>query len=269
MSDYFGSLLRASGLGASSTMPAPTPATNMAGSATSLAVPSASDSLEVESTTDRSLAPTPLSTPQTERTVSESLRAQSPAIHQDTTASLVQRDAEPHTAQYAKTMAAEPPPALDRHAAPSSRSLLQSTLQWIAADPEAPHAQAGSISTELSESHEPAQPIQTVTRPSLAIEAVASTQKEQAHRTDATTPTLDHAQLTVRPDHASPTRAARLRDADDSGAFDVSIGSIHVRVDAPAPQTVARAMPAASHSRAAPPPSRQRSSLARRALRRL
>jgi hypothetical protein len=162
------------------------------------------------------------------------------------------RDAD-RASQSAKTIAAEAPSAVNQHAAPPSQSQLQSTLRWIANDPEAPRRQASSIATELSE---PEQHIQAMARPSLAIET--------------TTPALDQSQLSVRPAHASPTRAARLQDADDSSSFDVSIGSIHVRVDAPAPQTVAHAMPATtSNTRAASLPSRQRSSLARRALRRL
>lgn len=62
-----------------------------------------------------------------------------------------------------------------------------------------------------------------------------------------------------------PERAASTRDE----RVEVTIGAIHLRVEAPAARTVASAAPPAPAAGAVPPPSTARSALARRSLRRI
>jgi hypothetical protein len=76
----------------------------------------------------------------------------------------------------------------------------------------------------------------------------------------------------VRMEPPEPDRSAAHSAPLADEIVEISIGSIHVRVDAPAPQTIARAAPAAVPASPAPSLSERaagRSALARRALRRI
>jgi hypothetical protein len=150
-------------------------------------------------------------------------------------------------------------------------------MRWVAA--ETPHSRTDAVTTDRQRAS-PARGVED-------INTIAPPPVRRAHRLDVETPepnltparTISKEVQTTEPivAHAVPMPAARLTQslptplapvARDE-VVEVSIGAIHVRVDAPQLQTVARpsASPPGPARRATA--SQARSALSRRALRRI
>jgi len=163
-------------------------------------------------------------------------------------------------------------------AQPLGHALVRAAMQWVAADPQQaiPEPQDGARREPPAALGEPGMPVTTTptpiadaepqTLPARARHSVASSIEavEDAPRrtTLATLPTLPTLPATPAP--VAPTSLPR------DELVEISIGAIHVRVDAPAAQTVARTLaPPAAAPRSTAPTTTPRSALARRALRRI
>src|SRR5690606_31666866 len=140
-------------------------------------------------------------------------------------------------------------------------------MRWVAADPQAVtprvQAQAGLPETPATG------------RPPLDVQRPESPHQPDPMRlpedqASKTAPRHDSLSLPVAvPPPATPRVEPDAAGREPEEPLEISIGAIHLRVEAPAPQTVARplAPPARAQQPAAPAPS-TRSGLSRRALRR-
>jgi hypothetical protein len=156
------------------------------------------------------------------------------------------------------------------HASPQSLasegpSRVSAALQWIAADPHAVDPRHAPVHRPLhADSAQPPQIAESLTDAPAAPLA--------ARERDDAAPVRSHAieawlREPAMPSHAS--RRQREHDAAVGELVEVSIGAIHVRVDAPAAQTrLAPAAPAAAAPRAPNRPA-SRDAVARRLLRRI
>ncbi|MDT4856348.1 hypothetical protein FQZ97_907350 [compost metagenome] len=158
---------------------------------------------------------------------------------------------------------------------PRADELLRATMRWVASDPQlaAPPQQA---------------PVHPATQPDILESSdarLATVQPRtiapvaQPHLQDAPDAARAPVQaavpepITVLPQVAALASLRAEPDASGASAeesLEISIGAIHLRVEAPAPQTLARqATPAPPVQQPAAPASPTRSGLSRRALRRL
>ena len=200
------------------------------------------------------------------------------------------RDDSAASAQVIKAQATEAAPLANAAAEEASRApqpplaqaLIDAALRWVAAG-DAPHRQQS-------------RPLANEPAPSVHMEAQAEmpahdrqAPNASSHRIAAPTvaheilslpvahepgisplPVVRESSIALLPLHSetrprATTRAASTVDRDPP--LDISIGAIHVRVDAPAAQTVTQAL--APRPAAAPRANSGRSGLARRALRRI
>ena len=277
MSGYFGALMRASGMAIAGRAPA---MARVEPSVVEIDIergPAAMPSRTVQtaSTPQQAVAPIP---------VANSVEQVPPpvALAADTDAHEVQTGlagTEPAHPRAATDAAADSPAAPSARAVETSspalgQAVVRAAMQWVAADTQ----QVRSVAQVV--------PPRTQSLPALGEETsvITTTQALRARGVDvqAQPPRAMPAALAA-PDlaarelvtaQARPIRAARPTPATPpvpvaplarDKVVEVSIGAIHVRVDAPAAQTVAR--PAATpRAAAATPP---RSALSRRALRRI
>jgi hypothetical protein len=168
-------------------------------------------------------------------------------------------------------------PAAERNPAatepPLGQALVHAAMRWVAADPQQP-----TRVPELADRREPSSAIIEESRSTIASlashDADGEPQTAPARPLPVRTPArdLEEAPATSRRSAvAAMAIAPAVVPAVRGELVDVTIGAIHVRVDAPAPRTVARApapsQAAAQRSTAAFAP--ERSGLSRRALRRI
>jgi hypothetical protein len=160
------------------------------------------------------------------------------------------------------------------HAPPEARvsegsSRVRAALQWIAADPHA--VDSRHIPMQHAPHADPAQPPPR-TGASLTDAPAALPSPLAARERDDAAPVRSHAIEAWLREPAMPSHASRGRREHDDAAgelVEVSIGAIHVRVDAPAAQTrLAPAAPTAAAPRAPNRPA-SRDAVARRLLRRI
>lgn len=148
-------------------------------------------------------------------------------------------------------------------------SRVHAALQWIAADPHAVEPRNAPVQRALHA--DTAQPPPQA-GPSLADAPPALHAPLAAHERDAAAPMRSTAIEAWLHEPTIPVPASRRqREHADAGGelVEVSIGAIHVRVDAPAAQTrLAPAAPAAAAPRAPNRPA-SRDAVARRLLRRI
>jgi hypothetical protein len=239
MSDYFGALMRSSAM-------------VVGGQAPARAVPRALPSLEVAGDSAPAAATTPAAT---------SARP----VHDDEPVGATSADAAGHAAPVpasptdaskASPGTSSPPVGAPDTGASPAHDPVRAAMRWVAADPQQAPAVPEPARQEERASSLPGATVVDVPRlPPAHVDLTALEPRSLAMAADAQArpiaPLLD-----------SPAHGERV---------EISIGAIHLRVDAPAAQTTARA-PAAP-----PPPARgpqaatasSRSALARRALRRI
>jgi hypothetical protein len=145
--------------------------------------------------------------------------------------------------------------------------MVHAALRWVTADVQSP-----SASTEIAPEPMPPIPVQELTAheitppvspPESGSVPGATMLAPEAARPLRVTPIRNPASTDQPPPWASATR----RPATHDETVEISIGAIHLRVDAPPPQTVAQTLAPPPRPPADRPP--PRSSLTRRALRRL
>ncbi|MES2717448.1 MAG: hypothetical protein V4795_16910 [Pseudomonadota bacterium] len=162
---------------------------------------------------------------------------------------------------------ADPAPDLQR------TQLLQAAMQWVAAGEAPPEDDAGHLPSPAQRS---APSLVRMAGPITAESPGAQAQPVQALPLPTARPATAAPAMPASPaperSHASP-QAGPLPPRPRSELAEVSIGAIHLRIDAPAPPAPLRpAAPApAAMARSGPPPTTlaPRSSLSRRALRRV
>lgn len=265
MSDYFGALLRASGLAGRPAAAVPVlrevdvEAPVVGGSAAADATTASRESPPA------ALAPLPSSTDL--RRAPATAAIQGAAEGPDAAGPLAESPRGPAAADDADAPNARPttvsPPSrasqvtIDLPAPPAvvSHPAVQAALRWVAADPQSPPIDALR-----------GLPAEGTDRPAAPVAPTAATAA-------ITTPPAPGDEGRAAPPVAATVRAMSIEArrpppmSEDEPAVEVSIGSIHLRVDAPAaPQTTTRAAPAAAPAAL---PVRARSSLARRALPRI
>jgi hypothetical protein len=237
MSDYFGALIRASGLA-----PAQAP----------LATTLAREGGAPEPGPQEEAAPAgAVMPPQSEVAPIGHVEAQPPArpVTPVRTGDRV-LTVKPAAGRPSGTQAAAPDPVPAPRPAPPTvpapqpsrkhgDDLLQAALRWVAADPAQVDA-ARALPEPL-----PAAPPPAATAPARIVAAASRT--------------------TARLVEAPPPRRTEPTAPAAEAPLEVTIGAIHLRVDPPAPQTVAQAAPSAAPAA----PSTPHSALSRRSLRRI
>jgi hypothetical protein len=166
---------------------------------------------------------------------------------------------------------------------PLGQTVVRAALQWVAADP----SQATPLPLDQT-SREPSMVMDVASEPvTPASMLVADADANTGTNTDTNTNTvavlhsqadsLIHAEVAKEDPPRRVSQPATLVPAPITPApmprdepIEISIGAIHLRVEAPTAQTVARSpAPPASAPRAPAPTTPPRSALARRALRRI
>jgi hypothetical protein len=266
MSDYFGALMRSSGLAVGGAAPIVAPRVE---SAMPIAV-------DVEQPTARaqpavSPAPTavhdtnPASTPHAPPVHDERSAAPRATVESQTP---VQAGA-PLEAGSITSPAIEPaaPPA--QQAPMPANALVRTAMQWVAAGPQELRAKPPEV---VKPSNTPAHEEPASHRPDAIREQRPPARDESPGlhprgEYQTAVPSQALPPLPARPLIPQPaTLRAAPAPAPRDDTVEVSIGAIHVRVDAPATQTLARTPPA---PRAASAPRTDRGALSRRALRRI
>jgi hypothetical protein len=278
MSGYFGALMRSSGMAIAARPPARTPIyprvmeIDVERSA-ALPAPAAPTASALQPATV-----TPISVPPP--SVEPARRSHAPDEHdRDTHARPVPEHAQTRATTdrlvdplTPRTSRAVEPPQGDL-----GQAVVRAAMRWVAA--ETPHARTDAVTTDrqLASPDRGVDDVNTIAPPPVS----------RAHRLDVETPepnatparTISQEVKTSEPvvAHAVPMPLARLTPSLPTPVapvardevVEVSIGAIHVRVDAPQVQTVARpsASPPAPARRATA--SQARSALSRRALRRI
>lgn len=169
--------------------------------------------------------------------------------------------------------AAAPTPDVVDLSPPYLHTTVQAALAWVASDPQA-HAGAGTASAVDGEGTVVRLPVLApgIEEVSQEVEAFASTEGAigGADDDDDDRGTVPQGPSNHRRSAASPSAERRTRAAPAAREepIEVTIGAIHLHVDAPPPATIAPAPnpPAAAPSLRTPAP---RSALSRRALYRL
>ena len=271
MSDYFAALLRSSGIATPHAAGAVRPVVERTAPAEASPVEQ-SVSLQVsdaigEPASQPSVARAPLAVqPATAHIASEPASMPRPTIPADfagnaPTLSAESTAAPPDTTSAEVRSDASQPPLL-------SHALIDAALRWVAAgeQPDRSHPR--------SHAHEPAP---TFAEPAghLALRASTPAQPPDApiafaHPVAAATVTHESSAAMLPPLRSETTSnlpAVVAAAIDRDPPLDISIGAIHVRVDAPAAQTVTQ--PSAPRPVVPPRAAPGRSALARRALRRI
>ncbi|WP_131679671.1 hypothetical protein [Metapseudomonas furukawaii] len=160
---------------------------------------------------------------------------------------------------------------------PQADELLRAAMHWVASDPQQA-ASAQRASLDRATQPHPGTPDTATTRVAAVPPHTMATPGQSRRPAPADGDRAQEVVTTPEPVPLAPRVAAPaiLRaepDGPDGTAEEpltISIGAIHLRVEAPAPQTVARpAAPTPPAQRPAAPASPTRSGLSRRALRRL
>ncbi len=152
------------------------------------------------------------------------------------------------------------------------QAMVHAALRWVTADVGSP----GAL-TEIALTPEPTPPIpaQELTTHKITPATMPSVSAPEAQPVAGATALLPEAltRLRVAPirhlepiDQPSPWAIGTRRPASHDETVEITIGAIHLRVDAPPPQTVVQAPVPTSRPPADRPP---RSALTRRALRRI
>lgn len=284
MSDYFDSLIRSSGLTVGSSMP------------TRLAPPVSRPSL-VEIDIQHSV---PVTQPLPASSSQPATLPKAGAIANEAPASQREFDPPPARPMAAISQAralADGPLASDGHAAgvhlrtqqaeppipsvapaapvppPQAHALVRAAMQWVAADPQqaSPEPWASAPRERFVAPTEPARPHAVISTP--VAKAEAGPQSAPPAQVQPLAHPLAPGEDTPRRPGTPATPLAAPVTASPSPRdelFEISIGAIHLRVEAPTPQTVARVPPPPSAAqRAAGPTITPRSALSRRALRRI
>ena len=275
---YFDALMRSSGLGVA----APAPMASLA----PVEAPPGVQLEGLEMASEVMAVPVPTSTPAPQAHVAQAEAVEPlPAFHDAAGAARPSSDA-PHASADVPTSAGDDSPSRTAtHVIPAppsisiGQTLARAALQWVAADPlnaRDPHA------VRAMEEHAPALPARQLA-PRDAADATAPVPQRiatDAQASQATAPSIERtvllppppAQLLAPPPQRAP--AATWREPPAAPAreemLEVSIGAIHLRVDAPAVQAIAKAPAAPPGTSASRPASfAPRSALSRRALRRI
>ncbi len=277
MNGYFGALMRASGMPIAGRAPALAPV----------------ESPVLEANVEVSQAPMPahtVSTPSTPQHVVRPIHVHTPVAPPAPAASPAD-NSHVAAAKLASLERSDSPAAKDAaDAVPASRTieppkpplgqaLVRAAMQWVATDTSQPR--------RVAQVDPPSE--QPVAARGNEARVVASMPAHRDHRAEPQAQPQDDATVvapvpdtsvrepaapqaiaihSIHPAHASRQMPAVPVDRDE--VVEVSIGAIHVRVDAPVAQTIAR--PAAtppSMARRTPTSPSQRSGLSRRALRRI
>lgn len=291
MSDYFGALMRSSGLAVGGAAPVVVPQADrppamevvveqrVAPAAEPPVTPAAREAVGVAAPIPAPPAPPvptvpPAQQPPTERDTArrESVLPEAPQPAAMPTS--------PAVAAAAPNMSAteigEVPPPQPTAQAVAAHALVRAAMQWVAAGPQQDHAR--SLAVDMP-GHERAATMRARGEHAEIRERHTRTSGEPGERS----PADHHAHANPATDARPPATARPLARAAEreptpiapptprDEPVEISIGAIHLRVDAPAAQTVARTPPAppAAASRAASTPRTERSALARRALRRI
>ena len=250
MSDYFGALMRSSAM-------------VVGGQAPARAVPRTVPSLEVVGervapavTAHAEIAPAVAMMP---------AAATAQSVHDNEPVAETSADAAVHAVTVPASpgdspkASAQPVVAPDAKASPA-HELVRAAMRWVAADPQ--HAPAVP---ERAGQEEPASSLPGATVVEVLAPPPVHVDLAELESRSLAIPADDYARPTT------PVGSPVLDRPAHSERVEISIGAIHLRVDAPAPQTTART-PAAP-----PPPARSsqataassRSALARRSLRRI
>lgn len=285
MSDYFAALLRASGLGQTpgTAAPAGTELSVLDLEIPSVAAPTShAPHVPAARTETLPAGPTP--------SVQAAAALITPAADQpqlvDTPVNALATPtlpvAEPTTAQ---TLTASSEPLV------AHQALVQSVMRWVAGDqPAQSVAAAQQLSSSVATSALPGERLLTQANPPAArsvatatlsnVENVEAAPRAQQQLGAEATPVLPNA---LHQSSAAPQPAAALREQPEpeqsqpapADGLSISIGAIHLRVEAPAapsaPQAAAKPaiQPAAPRATTNPSTATARSSLSRRALRRI
>jgi len=139
-------------------------------------------------------------------------------------------------------------------------NMLRAALEWVAADPRGIDATPGLEARER------------VANRSSAADAGIDSEPVEIEPTRTLGPSADRALAQLLRNAAAPTPSvSRVLPASiPEEVVEISIGAIHVRVDAPAPSTTARTAPnEGAQTRSSTARSTMHSALSRRALRRI
>ena len=274
MTGYFGALMRASGMAIAGRVPPVAPA--------------GPRTMEIDAERNADALPEPSA-----RTAPTPAPIESPArpatVVESRASNVIRTDAPVEMPAPIATDPARPPVPVREDEPPAVRvaeppkpvlaqTLIQAAMKWVAADTDVRRvAPAASVP-------EPVAPV-PARGESLTItstnrhEREASFESPRTNHTAAIIPSADH--VVAREAIATPVAATRSTAvampatiappaaAPRDEVIEVSIGAIHVRVDASAAQTIARPAPPTPQPRRTANPALQRSGLARRSLRRI
>jgi len=272
MSDYFGALMRASGMA----LPPATGAARPVIEHTALAevsLPEQPASLPTydaigEPMSQPALARTPLAVqPMTGQIAS----GPAPVTLQEAMPAQPMRGALTPLAQPVATAALAMPSGEERTGAPQplhSHALIDAALRWVAAGDQPDAHRPPTHAREMAASF--AEPSGHIGSESMRVASVPDAPLARAHPGATATNTGERSTVPLTPlrsESRSRVPAAVEAAVDRNPPLDISIGAIHVRVDAPAAQTVTQAP--APRPVVAPRAGPGRSTLARRALRRI
>ncbi|MDH4606948.1 hypothetical protein [Pseudomonas sp. BN102] len=278
MSDYFAALMRASNLFASSAAPTPEAPLEFGVEVPAPPLSAAPAPHPVRSETRATVAASEQSTPVAPVAQPAPARQRHDDRHPATSAMPAPvapgPRAEPATLSPATSQSGQPGvemPDGDPPRRPRADELVQAAMRWVASDPQLVppgqqvpmHGHAMAHMPDSGLTPFAAIPPQVIApldppRPPLGADAAsAPLPAPVALPIQATEPARRHAEP-----------EAQVSEAEE--LLEISIGAIHLRVEAPAPQTLARpATPAAPAQQPAASASPTRSGLSRRALRRL
>jgi hypothetical protein len=281
MSDYFGALMNSSGLAAAA-RPSALPAAGLSSAdvdivetdgiremaadpatpTTPPAAPPAQAPAMSDRTAEREIAPTIQVAPSVAGAPA-SMQASAAETNDAATAPT------PADARMQVAPAAAAPPAPAAAVDVRSHAVVRAALDWVAADPQnaarsRPPTAAATAPARLLPS--PAKPLPEAP-PRIVVDQVRIPTVAVAPPTNAVQPApIPH----DRPREQVRSGAHAAASAAPDEIVEISIGAIHVRLDTPAPQTVAAATPVpASPTRPSSDRSVAHSGLARRALRRI
>ena len=297
MSDYFGALMRSSGISVGGRAPETAQPRTVQPSVIEIDIEHGTpapppQALRTASTPHRAAAPIPMAP--VDQSASPTPMASVAAV----------KEGPAVQARLTPTPQAQPGSADDTGAAKSHTvvetpkpalgdALVHAAMRWVAADPQQvgsappparPQGPSSPATTRESSVIDTARVPRTMSiepevHPSIAIPARPITSSNHTVPTNAAAPvevvaaapieTHALASDSARPPLATPAVPVTPSARDE--LVEISIGAIHVRVDAPAAQTLARppATPPAAAPRTAAASTSQRSALSRRALRRI
>jgi hypothetical protein len=274
MSDYFGALMRSSGLAVGGATPIVSP---RAEAPMALEVEGERPALRAEVSAWPTVVEAPRAAPQSP--MPGVLPAQDGAAERaEPTREAAASDTPvptPLPSTSITTKATPPLPEPDAAGPPqapvAAQALVRAAMRWVAAGPH-------EVRTKSPVANEPKPQEATRVRSPDALREQRSPARDESRRShpgreDASSapgpalPALASRPLAPPPATLRPDPPTVASPRDDS--VEVSIGAIHVRVDAPATQTVARTPPQPPTPRAANAPRPERGALSRRALRRI